>query len=166
MQSKDLLLAANQQCAAMTLPLLEDLRTAPLATPVAGSGNHAHWILGHLVLTEHNFRFMMDGTPNARENLRPLFGRTTTPDAAAASYPSYDELLAELKSRHEAMLGFLESLSEENLDQPSKANPPPGFEAPFGTWRRLFLTRALHWMNHRGQLADCRRAAGRAPLML
>ena len=40
------------------------------------------------------------------------------------------------------------------------------FELYFGTWRHMFLMRAMHWMHHRGQLADCRRAAGRPPLMI
>lgn len=51
-------------------------------------------------------------------------------------------------------------------DLQSAALVSPQFELYFGTWRHMFLMRAMHWMNHRGQLADCRRAAGRPPLMI
>jgi DinB superfamily len=166
MQSKDILILANRQCAAMTLPLLEDLATAPLASPAPESGNHAHWILGHLLLSEHGIFHAMTGTPNPRESLKPIFGGGSKPDPKAIGYPPYGELLAELKAQHEVMLSFLAGLQETDLDQPSKVPPRPGFEAFFGTCRALALTRALHWMNHRGQLANCRTAAGRAPLML
>jgi hypothetical protein len=166
MQSKEILLLANRGCAAMALPLLEDLATAPLISPAPATGNHAHWILGHLLLSEHGFRHAMTGVPNPRESWKPMFGGGSTPDPQGAGYPPYSEMLAELKSQQEAMLGYLESLSEADLDQPSKVAPRPGFEAFFGTCRSLFLTRALHWMNHRGQLANCRGAAGRPPLMM
>jgi hypothetical protein len=65
----------------------------------------------------------------------------------------------------EDFMAWLESTSEEDLDQ-AIAGVPPQFELYFGTWRHMFLMRAMHWINHRGQLADCRRAAGRPPLMI
>lgn len=59
----------------------------------------------------------------------------------------------------------LEITSEEEVDRVVEGVPPQ-FEFYFVTWRHMFLLRALHWMNHRGQLADCRRAAGPPPLMI
>jgi len=165
MQSKDLLLMANRQCATLVLPLLEDLKSAPLVSPVAKGGNHAHWIAGHLLVSEAQFRSLMDGSPNSRESLKPLFGGGSQPVASGEGYPPYEELLGELKSSHQKTLAWLEGLSEADLDQRSKGVQPK-FEDFFGTWRQVLLVRAMHWMNHRGQLADCRRAAGRAPLMM
>ena len=164
MQSKDLLLLANQQCAMMTFPLLEDLASAPLITGAGSDGNHAHWILGHLVVSEGGFRSMMEGTPNPAESLKPLFGGGSRPQPEGQDYPSYEELLSQLKARHEETVAWIGTLSEDDLDQKSKSIPE-GFESLFGTWRQVLLMRPLHWMNHRGQLADCRHAAGRAPLM-
>lgn len=164
MQSKDLLLVANRQCVALVMPLLEDLATAALVSPTPNPGNHAHWVLGHLVLSEGQFRTMMDGTPNPGEAYEPLFGGGSHPDATGSGYPPYHELLNQLIRLHESTLVWLESMPETQLDQPSQ-RIPPGFEPLFGTWRQVLLMRALHWMNHRGQLADCRHAAGRPPLL-
>ncbi len=48
-------------------------------------------------------------------------------------------------------MAWLESTDEEELDQPI-AGVPPQFELYFGTWRHMFLMRAMHWMHHRGSL--------------
>lgn len=165
MQSKELLLLANRQCAALVIPLLEDLSTATLVSPIPNAGNHAHWVLGHMVVSEGQFRAMMEGVLNPNEKLKPSFGGGSQPSATGTEYPAYDDLLVQLKTLHASTLSWLESLSESDLDQSSKAIPP-GFEPFFGTWRQVLLMRALHWMNHRGQLADCRHAAGRPPLMM
>lgn len=163
MQTKDLLILANQQAYALTMPLLEDLRTAPLVPPMPG-GNHAHWVLGHLLVSEGNFLTMMRGGEHPFATLQTQFGGKSTPDATGASYRSFDELLAELKTQHQAIMSFLETLTEADLDR-SSSSCPPGFEGFFGTWRHVLLMRPMHWMTHRGQLADSRRAAGREPLI-
>ena len=57
------------------------------------------------------------------------------------------------------VMDALESFTEADLDAPSLA---PSEMAPFfGTRRQVFLTMANHWLVHRGQVADARRAAGR-----
>lgn len=163
MQTKELLLMANQQAYALTMPLLEDLRTAPLVPPTPG-GNHAHWVLGHLLVSEGNFLTMMRGGEHSFAAIQSQFGGRSQPEATGDGYRDYDDLLAELKAQHQAVMALLETLTEVDLDQ-SSSNCPPGFDAFFGTWRQVLLMRPMHWMIHRGQLADCRRAAGREPLM-
>lgn len=165
MQSKSVLILANRQSAGLVFPLLEDLQTAALVSPLAGSGNHAHWILGHLVFSEGRYIEMMKGSANPCQTLQEKFGGGSQPDPSAVDYPSYEELLSQLHTLDTQFMGWLEGVSEEELDQPI-AGIPPQFELYFGTWRHMFLMRAMHWMNHRGQLADCRRAAGRPPLMI
>ena len=164
MESKELLVAALNLSAGLVMPLLEDLKSAALVSPTPAGGNHAHWILGHLVQSEGQFRAMMRGVPNPVDHLQPIFGGGTFPDPAGADYPAYGELLAALVDMRATTMQWLESISESDLDQPSKF-VPPGFEPFFGTWRQCLLMQAMHWMNHRGQLADCRRAAGRERLM-
>lgn len=164
MQSKDVLLQLNQIAPALTLPLLDDLASVPLQTTVASNGHNAHWLLGHILLSEAQARFMADGTPITNPLFAPLFGGGTQPDPSGTNYPPYDELLTQLKLSHVQTITWIEGLSESELDQTSQ-HVPPGFEQIFGTWRQVIAMRPLHWMNHRGQLADCRRAAGRKPLM-
>ena len=165
MQSKSVLILANRQAAGLVFPLLDDLQSAALVSPTVGTGNHAHWLLGHLVFSEGRYREMMQGIENPCQSLHDKFGGGSQPDPNAVDYPTYEELLSRLRSMDEEFMAWLESTSEEELDQ-AIAGVPPQFELYFGTWRHMFLMRAMHWMNHRGQLADCRRAAGRPPLMI
>jgi hypothetical protein len=164
-QSKFVLVLANRQCAGLVVPLHDDLQSAVLVSPIAGTGNHTHWLLGHLEFSEGRYRKMMQGIVNSCQALQDKFGGGSQPDPKANGYPSYEELLSRLRSMDEEFMALLESTSEEELDQ-AIAGVPPQFELYFGTWRHMFLMRAMHWMNHRGQLADCRRAAGRTPLLI
>jgi hypothetical protein len=66
----------------------------------------------------------------------------------------------ELRARN---MKLLEETGDAGLDRPSK-RVPAGLEDACGTFGRAFLTIALHQMNHRGQVADARRAAGRRPV--
>jgi len=164
MQSRELLKSGLEQSYMLVMPLLEDLKTASLVPATAKGGNHAHWILGHLVCSEGQFRSMMRGVDNPVEHLRPLFAGGSTVDPEAKGYPSYAELLGQLVKLRAETMEWFGGLEENDLDTASKI-VPPGFEPFFGTWRSCLLMQAMHWMNHRGQLADCRRSAGREKLM-
>ena len=74
-------------------------------------------------------------------------------------YPPFDEVLAKCRDVREATLSLLDSFSEADLDTVS-AKIPPRFDDTFGTYRLCLQYVADHWYMHRGQLADCRRAAG------
>lgn len=163
MQSKDLLMLANQHAHTLTMPLMEDLRTAQLVPPTPG-GNHAHWVVGHLLFSEGRFQQIMQGGENQYEDLQSSFGGQSVPRSDGSGYQSYGDLLTALQRQHEAVVALLETLTEDELDRPSQGCPP-GYESFFGTWRHVFLMRSMHWMIHRGQLADCRRAAGREPML-
>ncbi len=164
MQSRELLITALNQSYGLVLPLLEDLKSAPHVTPTSEGGNHAHWILGHLLYSEGRFREMMRGVANPVQEIGELFGGGSSPEATGSGYPTYEELLGRLIELRRETMDWVNSLAEEDLDQASQ-NIPPGFEPFFGTWRQSLLMQAMHWMNHRGQLADCRRAAGRSRMM-
>ena len=57
----------------------------------------------------------------------------------------------------------LDSMSEEDLDKPSRA--PEEFGPLFGTVGACFAAMSTHVSFHAGQVSDSRRAAGRSPLM-
>jgi len=165
MQTKELLATALQQSYGMVMPLLADLESAAHVPPTPNGGNHAHWVLGHLAHSEGQFRSIMRGVPNPVAHLRTQFAGGTTPDPAGVGFPSYNELLSQLVAMRQETMAWFELLTESDLDQVSQ-NVPPGYEPFFGTWRQCLLMQALHWMNHRGQLADCRRAAGRTTALM
>ncbi|MEZ6105852.1 MAG: DinB family protein [Pirellulaceae bacterium] len=118
-------------------------------------GNHAMWIAGHLLVSDHGFQAMMTGAEHARPELKPMFAGGSTPTTNADDYPPFARMLEDLQGSNEAILAWLDGMTEDDLDQPSKL-VPPGFEPFFGTWRQVFAMRPLHWAMHRGQLADCR----------
>jgi hypothetical protein len=165
MQSKDLLKTAIQSSQGMVLPLLEDMKNAPLTFRTPNGGNHPLWVLGHLAYGEGAMLWsLMQGKPNPLAEWKDLFDGGTEPTADAEKYPSFDEVLGRLYELRSQSMDLLDALSEEDLDQPSK-NAPEGFEPFFGSYRLCFLMTAMHWMNHRGQAADCRRAVGRRPIL-
>lgn len=164
MQSREMLKMALQMSDAILLPVVDDMRDAPLAFPTPNGGNHPLWIVGHLAFTEGMILWtIMRGDPNPLAEWAELFGPGSEPAADADRYPPYDKLIERYRSMREQSLAFLDSLSEEDLDQPSRQSPP-GFDMLFGTYRHCYMLTALHIANHRGQMLDARRAAGRKPL--
>ena len=149
----------------ITMPLIEDLSDQPLAQPSEKGGNHAWWVLGHLTFSEGDLLLnWMRGEENPLADLAPLFAGGTQPCSEAKSYPAYDELIERFKQLRAGTLEHLATLSDADLDKPSK-NCPEQFASFFGTAGLCLSNTALHWMGHRGQLADVRRRLGREPLM-
>ena len=160
MQSKELLKITLEMSRDMVLQLIEDMKDAPLTFPTANGGCHPLWVLGNVTLAEGTFiREWILGQSNPVAEWKDIFGAGTEPVASAATYPPLHEVMAKSHEVREATMELLNSLSEEDLDKPSKA--PAQRQAYFGTSRQCFLMTALHWMMHRGQVADARRAAGR-----
>lgn len=62
-----------------------------------------------------------------------------------------------------ATLAHLDTLND--ADQDSKSHAPEEFGLMFGTGGACFSAMATHMRFHAGQVADARRAAGKAPLM-
>lgn len=160
MQSKELLKMTLEMSRAMVLQLIEDMQDAPLTFPTPNGGCHPLWVLGNVTLAEGTFiREYILGESNPVGEWKDIFGAGTEPVADATKYPSFHEVMAKSHEVRQGTVALLDSLNEEDLDKPSKA--PAKRQAYFGTARQCFLMTALHWMMHRGQVADARRAAGR-----
>jgi uncharacterized damage-inducible protein DinB len=163
MKAIDIIRNALQLADQSTLSLIEDMRDAPLTQPTSRGGNHPLWVLGHITLTEGNIPQVILGEPNPVAHWAPLFAPGTEPKADASAYPPFEEILRTYRDLRSRNLRLLEQLGEEGLDRKTAA-PPKGMEHVLGTVGAAFLVIAMHQMNHRGQIADCRRAAGRKPV--
>ena len=165
MQSKDLLKMNLEACMGMLLPMIEDMRDAPMTFPTPKGGNHPLWVLGHLAYSEGSLlQEMMLGEANPLADWKQIFSNGTEPVGDADKYPSFDEVLSKCQEVHQANMALLDSMSEEDLDTTNQACPPE-YKGFFGTYRQCFQQVANHWLMHQGQVADARRAAGRKPLM-
>ncbi|HEY2587924.1 MAG TPA: DinB family protein [Tepidisphaeraceae bacterium] len=163
MKAIDVIRSAMQLADQATMKLIEDMRDAALTQPTSRGGNHPLWVLGHITLTEGNIPHVIFGEPNPVAHWAPLFAPGTEPRADAGAYPPFEEILRTYRDLRARNLQTLEELGDEGLDRKSTA-PPKGLEHVLGTVGSAYLTIAMHQMNHRGQVADCRRVAGREPV--
>jgi hypothetical protein len=163
MNAMTLIQNAMQRCEHATLGLIEDMRDAPLTQPTSRGGNHPLWVLGHITFIEAGVPSILFGEGHPLEHWAPLFAPGTKPKTDATAYPSFDEILRTYRDARARNLRILEELGETGLDRPTVA-PPRGLENVLRTAGDTFLTIAIHQMNHRGQVADARRAAGRKPV--
>jgi uncharacterized damage-inducible protein DinB len=146
-----------------TMKLIEDMRDAPLTQPTSRGGNHPLWVLGHITVIEGGIPQVLFGEPNPVQRWAPLFAAGSEPKTDPSAYPPFDEVLRTYRDLRARNLEILEQLGEAGLDRPTVA-PPRGLEDVLRTAGDTFLVIALHQMNHRGQVADARRAAGRKPV--
>jgi uncharacterized damage-inducible protein DinB len=163
MKAIDLIRAAMQRCERATMQLIEDMRDAPLTQPTPRGGNHPLWVLGHLTFIEAGLPRILFGEPHPLERWAPIFAPGIEPSMDPSAYPPFDEVLKAYHTARARNLQILEQLGDAGLDQPTKS-PPAGLEQAMRTAGETFLLMAMHQMNHRGQVADARRAAGRKPV--
>lgn len=148
----------------ITIGLIDDMKDAPLTQPTSKGGNHPLWVLGHLAYSEANIvNHIILGNENPLIGWKEMFGSSSEPVAEADRYLPWDEVRQKFDEVRTHTSSVLESLSDDDLDQPSK-NCPPGRENFMGTVGQCLLVLALHPAMHRGQVADARRMAGRKPL--
>ena len=143
---------------------LDTMSDDPTQYPTPNGGCHPLWVLGHLTLIEGYIPAVLFGEANPAAHWGHLFGEHTQPVADASLYPSFAEVRSkyvELRSRN---LQLLESLSEADLDRPTKA-PPQGREREFATFGSSLLVLAMHQTMHRAHATDAQRAAGRGNIL-
>lgn len=143
----------------LVLVRIEDMADHAVVFPTPRGGAHTLWVLGHLAYIEGRviWEFML-GDPNPLADWEPTFdGADTSGDPA--DFPPFAEVLRKCQGMRAGTLTLIHGYTEADLDERSAA-APAGHEANFGTWRRCLQYVADHWLMHRGQLADARRAAG------
>jgi uncharacterized damage-inducible protein DinB len=163
MHTKDAIKFALNLSNQAVLSVIDDMSDAATTFPTPNGGCHPLWVLGHLTLVEGAIPAALFAEKNPVADWQQYFGENSKPVADASTYPPFAEVREKYLQLRERNLNILESLSEADLDKPTKA-PPQGREREFATYGQSFLVLALHQTMHRGNLTDARRAAGRTAL--
>ncbi len=159
MQTKEAIQFALNVSNGAILSLIDKMSDAPTTFPTPNGGCHPLWVLGHLTIVEGMVPEVLFGDRNPVAEWQKYFGENSEPVDDSSAYPPFAEVRAKYVELRERNLKILDSLSEEELDRPTKA-PPKGREQEFATFGRSFLVLALHQTMHRGHVTDARRAAG------
>lgn len=158
MHSKEIIQFALKVSNHAVLSIIDEMGDAPTTFPTANGGCHPLWVLGHLTIIEGAIPELLLGEVNPVEIWQQYFGNGTEPVADTDKYPSLSEIREKYLQLRERNLKLLESLSEEELDGPTRTQPK-GLESEFATFGKSFMTLALHQMSHRSHLTDARRSA-------
>ena len=161
MQTKDAIKFALTLSNGAVLSVIDEMSGAATTFPTPNGGCHPLWVLGHLTLIEGTIPAILFGDKNPAGEWQQYFGENSEPVSDPSAYPPLSEVREKYLQLREQNLKLLESLSEQDLDKPTKA-PPQGREREFATYGQSFLVLALHQTMHRGNVTDARRAAGRA----
>jgi hypothetical protein len=158
MHTKEIIQFALNVSNGAVLSIVDEMSDAPITFPTSNGGCHPLWVLGHLTFIEGAIPELLLGEINPVERWQQYFGTGTEPVADADKYPSLSEIREKYLQLRERNLKLLESLSEEELDGPTRTQPK-GLENEFATYGKSFMTLALHQMSHRSHLTDARRSA-------
>jgi hypothetical protein len=161
MQTKETIQFALNVSNGAVLSVIDKMSDAPTTFPTPNGGCHPLWVLGHLTIVEGMVPEVLFGDKNPVAEWQKYFGENSEPIDDLSAYPPFAEVRAKYAELRQRNLKILDSLSEEELDRPTKA-PPKGREQEFATFGRSFLVLALHQTMHRGHVTDARRAAGLA----
>ena len=145
------------------LPLIEDMKDAPLKQPTSDGGNHPLWVIGHIACAEAGiFDGFILGQRSRFAELNEQFGVGSKPSTNPDEYPSVDQLIGKFQEIRAAILTHLETMTDDDLDKASHA--PEKFGPKFATIGGCLIALTLHPAFHAGQVSDSRRADGRPPL--
>jgi hypothetical protein len=143
------------------LSVIDKMSDAATTFPTPNGGCHPLWVLGHLTVVEGMIPVVLYGDAHPVSEWQKHFGENSEPVADARAYPPLAAVREKYLELRERNLKVLDSLTEEDLDKPTKA-PPKGREQEFATFGRSFLVLALHQTMHRSHVTDALRAAGRS----
>jgi hypothetical protein len=160
MESKELLKQALMMGKMTVNDMVKDMTEDHHAVfPSQKGGCHALWVIGNLAYSEGYFiQEMVLEKENPVGKWKDKFGGGTEPVEDKSKYPAFSELLSKYNELREETLKILDGMSEEDLDQETKAEGE--MKQWIGTKRQCLHLAAIHDQMHRGQLADARRSAG------
>jgi hypothetical protein len=160
MQTVQFIRMGLDRSAARAMALIDDMKDAPLTFPTPNGGNHPLWVLGHMAWTEGEVHHIMLGRDNPLDKWKPVFGFGSEPTGVASDYPSFDEVKTAFLGLRAETIKLLDSFTDADLDRTCECCPPESRQL-IGTYAQCLMVLILNTMNHHGQVADARRAAGR-----
>lgn len=159
MESIELIRGNLRRSRDLVLARIEELEPYAWTPPTTAGGGSALWILGHLATLEAMVRVrFLEDRASPRAPWEPVFDGDAPPGDPARC-PSFGDVLDACRAERAATIALVDGLAEADLDRAARGAPAAEPEL-FGTWRSCLQYLADHWLMHRGQLADCRRAAG------
>jgi uncharacterized damage-inducible protein DinB len=160
MQTKEALQFALTVSDNAVMSVIDQMSDDPTKFPTPNGGCHPLWVLGHLTLVEGMIPAVLFGEENPVAGWYKHFDESSEPVDSADAYPLFSEIREKYIELRAKNLILLASLTEDDLEKPTKA-PPQGREHEFATFGRSFLALALHQAMHRSHVTDALRAAGR-----
>ena len=165
MTSKELLYSQLEMLLDWIEGPARDMADKPMTFPTPAGGNHPTWNMGHLAYAERSMINMITGEANPHQDWAGSLGVGSTPTDNPDDYPPYEQLLQDFIDARHHTLAVLSAMTDEELQGPLKNPPPPHPNSPdISSCARVFSIMILHSAIHLGQLLDCRRALGRAPM--
>jgi len=141
--------------------LVKDIPDDQMCAQPHGLVNHPTWNLGHLVLSEHQTCEWIGLPSTPPDGWAELFNASGTPNADCSAYPGKAELLAELRKIHDRLRAALPGIETAVLDATHPDEKTRQYFPTVGTQVAFIMT--SHEMDHLGQIAAWRRAAGLGP---
>lgn len=126
---------------------------------IAEGKGHALWQLGHLAVSHDLFinQWLLGGESQIPQDYTPKFAPAQmgggTPTSNPDDYPSWDEVVDNLKKTCDKTIELLGTISDEDLPNPPQGNMPDAAKGFFGTLGESLIGMGMHDQHHAGQLA-------------
>lgn len=163
MTLNDLLTDAHERNVQMLKTTVADFTEADMIVRPTPAGNHAAWMIGHLICSETRLVDMADAS--AAAPLPPEFAARFTKEAARLDDPQAFARKEELFKQYDVTLAatvrWLRGLSAVDLDKPG----PEPIRRAFPTIGSLTTMLLMHRTMHLGQIQVIRRVLGKPVLM-
>jgi len=138
---------------------LDDLTDEQLLMRPHEKANHLAWQLGHLICSENRLNNMV--RPDSMPALPEGFAEKHEKDKAGSDNPAdfctKEEYYQAMEAQRAGTLALLDSMSDEELQQPS----PENLQRLGSTLGAIISMQAAHWMMHTGQWVILRRQLGK-----
>ncbi len=148
-----------------TLKLVADLNDDQMVIQPAPKTNHPAWVLGHLLMVDHNFLAVIGGAPAPAwidDAWKATYGAKSEPVADKTKYKPKAFYLEKMAVVREQFIAQLKTMKPEDFQKP---HPDPARRERFPTiGHAIMFYGTWHEAYHSGQLSTWRRVQGLPPV--